>query len=627
MIREKRGGNSSAQRGKDSAVSEIIGDILILGITVVLFTSIFFYVDAIPTPTAQTYADFQATVSQPFTHGVTTQEMLNVTHLGGQTLNVGTTTIIVQINQTVEVYTMSEGNGISSSGAVLPWTSARWSANQIWSINETNISGGSIVSVSIINKASNYVVWSTVITGRSNIAAPVVQSAYATPYPVTPGRNLTVIAIVLGNAQYVNASVYYMNHSVGTIQLHPNAGIYSGTFKTSGNLVSGQFYPIQINATSDRGLKVNLSFETLVSNNGPSIITADINPSPTTPGAYFNFTAYVTDANSSEFNPAAGIGTVRIDPYGTPLLSNVTASGSNAVQMVPSVYSDIFTFPARVNLNVYGFETFIINATDNQGNSAFYYVTLVVLNTLNPGFLNSSYPSTYLGPASMTYSNFKWYPAGSPQNAVSGYSVPLSAVSNGIYFQLQLTNHNTSDSLYLDDLSNIYFFEGASVGFSQAWSFVVLNGTTGASYLTPAANYGGYNTNTYGGPTYTYPSLEWPLPTSGTPSSNWVNYSITGTPNSSTSFITLPAAVGGVQVDVQIIFGAVVSGNPQANSIPSTAGGPFLIRNPGTTPFISTNFVELFGYLLPYQTMPWNTFPNSGSPFGQTIPFSGIYWY
>ncbi len=628
MIRDRARNNSTAHRGKDQGVSEIIGDILILGITVVLFTSIFFYVNAIPTPSAQTFADFQATVTQPVANGVTFQEILNVTHLGGQSLNAGTTSIVVQVNQTTAVYTLPEGNSVGSSGILVPWTSSSWGTNQVWSVNQTGISAGSVVAISIINTASNYVVWSTVLTGKSGVSAPVIQSAYASPSPVTPGKKVTVYAIILGDVAYANASVFYLNGSVANLQLTPSAGLYTGVFQTSANLTSGQYYPIQINATSSKGLKANYTFSTLVENNGPDIITASINPNPATPGSYFNVTAYIIDENSTQFDPAAGLGSVTIQPDGTPLLTNITQNGSNAARMLPSEYTGIFTYPGYVELNTYGFETFAINATDTQGNVATYFITLVVLNTLNPGFLNSSYPSTYLGPTSMTFSNFKWYPAGSPQKAVTGYSVSLSEVANGIYFQLELTNHNTSNTLYLDDLTNIYFFAGSSVGFSQSWSFVVLNGTHGATYMTPYTNAAGYLQNNYSGSSETYPSLKWPLPTTGTPASNWANYTITGSSPSSTGFIVLPAAVGGVQVGVPVIFGAPVVGNPSSNTIPSTSGGPFAFKLTGNTaPFISTNFVELFGYLLPYQTMPWQTFPTGGIPYGQTIPFSGIYWY
>lgn len=628
MIKDGTAGNSPAQRRKDAGVSEIVGDILILGITVVLFTSIFFFVNAIPTPNAQTYADFQASVSQPVTNGLTTQELLNITHLGGQTLNSGTTSVVIEVNQTVSVYPLQAGNFVGSTGSLSPWTATRWSTNQVWSVNETDISTGSVVSVTIINTASNYVVWSTVLTGKSSILLPFIQNAYASPSPVSPGKNVTIYAVVLGNAKYVNASVSFLNSVKGSLQLAYSGGFYTGVVQTSANLTSGQFYPVQIQATTSKGQMVNYTFTTLVENNGPTIITASVNPNPVTPGGYFNFTAYVVDPNSAEFSPVQGVGNVTISPYGPPVLTNITVTGADAARMVPSPYSGIFTYPGRVDLNVYGFETFVINATDAQGDWTVYYVTLVVLNTLNPGFLNSSYPSTYLGPASMTYSNFKWYPAGSPQSTATGYAVSTADVTSpGVYFQVEVANHNTSNTLYLDDLTNIYMFGGAQAGFQQYSAFIVLNGSNGATYLAPSANNAGYKSNTYTGTTQTaYPSLHWQ------PAAPWTNYSITSG-MSSTSFVVLPAAVGGVQVTASLVFGAgdFGSGSTFGANIPSISGGPFggngNSKDWPSAGSITLSFMELFGYFMPYQAMPWTTFPTAGIPYGQSIPFSGLYWY
>ncbi len=568
MINDKRGKNSTAHGRKDSGVSEIIGDILILGITVVLFTSIFFYVNAIPTPTAQTYADFQATVTQPVAHGLTFQEILNITHLGGQNLNSGTTSIVVQINQTTFVYQLPEGNSVGTTGILGPWTQSQWETNQVWSVNQTNITSGAVVAISIINTASNYVVWSAVLTGKSNIATVVIQRAYASPSPVTPGKKLTVTAVVLGNVKYVNASVYYLNSTVGNLPLGLSGGIYTGYFYTLKTLVSGQYYPIQINATSHNGQETNYTFSTLVANNGPDIITASINPNPSTPNSYFNITAYVVDSNISQFNPASGFGSVTVAPYGTPILTNITKGST--VHMVPSAYTGIFTYPGRVNPNNYGFETFAVNATDIQGNSVSFYITIVVISALNPN-LNSSYPSTYLGPTSMTYSQFSWNESGSSIYH-TGYEIPASYVDGGpgIYFHIVLENHNSSIAINLNYISDIYFLfnqagNPGKFAFSDAF---ILNSTT---------------------------------------------YRVLGT-----STISLPA-----NVPVNVTFGTAGNGG-----IPLTNSGTnsfMSIKVSGTdypaSGELSFNSIMLFGTL---------TNSSTGaliSQYGQAIPFTGIYWY
>src|SRR4030042_6384726 len=66
-----------------NAVSEIIGNILILMITVVLFSSIMAFVNQMPVPELQTKADFAAGIS--FTESGTAAK-LTVTHIGGAAL-------------------------------------------------------------------------------------------------------------------------------------------------------------------------------------------------------------------------------------------------------------------------------------------------------------------------------------------------------------------------------------------------------------------------------------------------------------------------------------------------------------------------------------------------------------
>ena len=48
---------------KEKGVSEVIGTLLILTITVILFSSVFYYVATMPPPKSQVYASFQASYS------------------------------------------------------------------------------------------------------------------------------------------------------------------------------------------------------------------------------------------------------------------------------------------------------------------------------------------------------------------------------------------------------------------------------------------------------------------------------------------------------------------------------------------------------------------------------------
>ncbi|HVO77772.1 MAG TPA: type IV pilin, partial [Methanomassiliicoccales archaeon] len=94
-------------------VSEIIGNILILGITVTLFSSIMVFVANMPPPQENAYADFS--VSQRWIHGG--QVQVNITHIGGQELKNSTTKIMLTFNSRQQVLNISQSANPHISGS------------------------------------------------------------------------------------------------------------------------------------------------------------------------------------------------------------------------------------------------------------------------------------------------------------------------------------------------------------------------------------------------------------------------------------------------------------------------------------------------------------------------------
>ncbi len=620
MISKRR--RTSSRKGKDSGVSEIIGDILILAMTVTLFSTVFFFVSAFPTPNAQTFANFNASLSTPTpTPFGTSTVLLNITHEGGQQLTSSLTSVVIQINQSTSVYALSSsGYSFVNSSSATPWSNSKWTTGETWIMNLTGVTSSSVVGVSIIDKANNYIVWSTVLNGKPSHIHPVIQNAWATPNPVKPGTLVTINASIYNGGSSsitLTANVSFLNNSASiksspskmTMYLNSATGFYNTSDFTVNKSTPLGMYPVTVTVSSGSGQHPsysNYTFMVSVENTGPTIITASINPNPSTPGSSFNITAYVLDSN-----PQAAIHNVTVKQLSG---SNIaTFSGST---MKLSQYQGVYILEGNVSstANYTQFESFELTATDSSGNNATYVVELFLNYFLNP---NQYFPSKYLGPTSLSFSNFKWNPAGSqiyyPGSSVNTANLP----SPGIYFNLNLQNHNLTSDLYLDDLSNIYLFFGATQGFKQLMSFIVYNSTTGntlwniSSTSTPSNP--AYNTIA---PPAGYPSLSW----SGSgPAGPWQS-----------SFLLLPAAVGGVVVSSGITFGALSTGATNS-PVPATGGGPF---NPTvgsgkdiTVPSLSADFLELFGYFLPAGTQPWSTNPIYGTSFGQTLPFTAIYWY
>ncbi|MCU0862083.1 MAG: type IV pilin, partial [Methanomassiliicoccales archaeon] len=86
-------------RKSRKGVSDIIGNILILGITVTLFSSIMMFVVSMPAPNEGAYADF--TPSVRYIEGSPYDIIqINMTHKGGQELQDTTTNIYLDVNGT-----------------------------------------------------------------------------------------------------------------------------------------------------------------------------------------------------------------------------------------------------------------------------------------------------------------------------------------------------------------------------------------------------------------------------------------------------------------------------------------------------------------------------------------------
>ncbi|MBX8633246.1 MAG: type IV pilin [Thermoplasmata archaeon] len=640
---------STSRKGrKDSGVSEIIGDILILGITVTLFSTIFLYVNAFPTPNAQTYADFNATLSN-----TTSPTYLNITHEGGQALTSSLTAVVVQVNQNTSVFSLDEGYGQNFSH----WNSVRWTIDILWGVNLTGslaVTSTSVVMVSIIDKANNYLVWSSVLQGKPSHVRPVIQSAWALPNPVSPGSNITVYASIYGSnhAITVTANVSLLNDSskakwMPMLTAGSSGGLYNTTsFRVNATMVQvGSSYPVTVTVNDTVGnshTSSNYTFMVSVENTGPNIVTASINPNPTTPttmGGKFSITAYVVDNNQLAFDPlnnGKGVGSITVRAL-SPSLTNISVSGSPK-PMNTTDYPGIYTLSGKVNSSASGVEPFLITATDSSGNKAYFTVELVVLQSLNSSsLLNQSYPSKYLGDTSMSFSQFSWrnMSTGANPSYNSGYSIPTSDViysstphksSAGVYFNLVLENHNwsgsvtTSHDIYLDGFSQIafvFFSFSTPNKFYADMSFIVMNESAGATeWFVNSSGTPGYHQTTVSQSSATYPAL-------GSPSSyNPSNY------------ILLPAAIGGVAVSVNVSFGISESSLGTKPSIPppTSTGGPFITGAFGSgssgvgTPAVSADFLILFGYQWPAETPP-TTLTTTGIPYGQSLPFTGIYWY
>ena len=196
--------NSKHLRKSRSGVSEIIGNLLILAITVSLFSGVLFFVSNMPAPQDSTFGDFSSKVALT-TNGALETLWVNITHKGGQILTTSTTGIIIYVNNVPTQY------HISDSATNL---SGQWKPGDIWSKKFTSIANGSTVSVIVTDLSTNSIVWqSDLVGGTSANTPPIIANRGMDPSPTYAGDTVVFYAVVqdinndLDNSQvFINAS-------------------------------------------------------------------------------------------------------------------------------------------------------------------------------------------------------------------------------------------------------------------------------------------------------------------------------------------------------------------------------------------------------------------------------------
>src|SRR6266850_3495623 len=104
------------------AVSEVVGSVLLLLMTVTVFSGIIIFVDSIQGPGNQTFVDLVPAIDRTDANN----GIVIITHAGGQPLDASTTEIVVLVNSTRYQLAVADGlvrwgaSGIPASGGWFP---------------------------------------------------------------------------------------------------------------------------------------------------------------------------------------------------------------------------------------------------------------------------------------------------------------------------------------------------------------------------------------------------------------------------------------------------------------------------------------------------------------------------
>jgi len=201
-------------RWNKHGVSEIIGNILILGITVTLFSSIMWFVTAMPTPQEHAYADMTSSLETHY-DGTGGLAWINVTHKGGQELKNEATGIYIWINDTTLLRYKIENSTVSIGTS--------WTAGEVWRI----LLGHSVfpagkdpskakISLMVTDTVKNSEVYTVTLSGgdsNTNPSPPIIGARGTTPSPTYVGDSFYYYASVIDPNNDLNKNSVYLDAS------------------------------------------------------------------------------------------------------------------------------------------------------------------------------------------------------------------------------------------------------------------------------------------------------------------------------------------------------------------------------------------------------------------------------
>lgn len=193
-------------RRRKRGVSDVIATIILLAITVTLFSAIFFFVSSFPSPPAQNVTNFQATlVTNQSSGGSVTVEGVTITHYGGPS-----------VSNSAAVYLQSAN---SSNSGKWPFNTplsmkcggvnGPWFFGQTWSVNfsspATNCTASPLappdtndaITVTVVSQ-STLLYYNILPSVALSSSPPVIVSSWTSPSPIRENSSFQVYATISG---------------------------------------------------------------------------------------------------------------------------------------------------------------------------------------------------------------------------------------------------------------------------------------------------------------------------------------------------------------------------------------------------------------------------------------------
>jgi len=166
-------------REEKSGVSEVVGTILILAMTVVLFSTIIIWVSNIPTPSAQTRVDIRSTMNPIYSAGVEIGVDITLIHQGGEALAPVPTVLYVTSQRgsnppQTDIVILHPYNGLlASPSGLLDGGDSVWETGERWGYKNFQFRSSDDISIAIVDTLRSAVVWLGAVSAVPGTRPPV----------------------------------------------------------------------------------------------------------------------------------------------------------------------------------------------------------------------------------------------------------------------------------------------------------------------------------------------------------------------------------------------------------------------------------------------------------------------
>lgn len=238
----------------DSGVSEVVGTILILGMTVVLFSGIILWVTSIPTPQASTKLEIAGSRIPIDQNSSPEGVNVTLTHRGGEALHYATTKLVVLVNSAGLTSTeilrtkglLTYGVDAGKPYGLIDGSDDTWNINERWTYTNRSVGSNDNVTVIVIDAQRSVVLWQQELVGPIGTHPPIFQEKWADRNPSTSaidipktGQTFRLYARVTDpDGDVTNVTVFFA-FLQGTPQYRAETQMYDDGDPLHGDAVAG----------------------------------------------------------------------------------------------------------------------------------------------------------------------------------------------------------------------------------------------------------------------------------------------------------------------------------------------------------------------------------------------------